>query len=56
MMEPIAALDQPAPAADPGPRKRISKKVAAAIDAMVSGEARRLLMRPRRRSGWRAKA
>jgi hypothetical protein len=33
----LAALDQPAPA-DIGPPKRISKKVRAAIDAMVSGE------------------
>ena len=38
----LAALDQPAPAADTGPRKRISKKVAAAIDAMVSGECKRI--------------
>jgi transposase-like protein len=36
-----AALDQPAPA-DIGPPKRISKKVRAAIDAMVSGECKKI--------------
>jgi hypothetical protein len=34
----LEALDQPAPTADIGPPKRITKKVRAAIDAMVSGE------------------
>src|SRR6202047_3821623 len=37
----LAALDQPAPA-DIGPPKRISKKVRAAIDAMVSGECKKI--------------
>jgi hypothetical protein len=37
----LAALDQPAPA-DIGPPKRISKKVRAAIDAMVSGECKNI--------------
>jgi hypothetical protein len=37
----LAALDQPAPA-DIGPPKRISKKVRAAIDAMVSGDCKRI--------------
>lgn len=40
----LAALDQPAPAAgDAGPPKRISKKVRAAIDAMVSGECKKII-------------
>jgi hypothetical protein len=39
----LAALDQPGPsAADIGPPKRISKKVRAAIDAMVSGECKKI--------------
>jgi hypothetical protein len=38
----LAALDQPAPTADIGPPKRISKKVRAAIDAMVSGDCKRI--------------
>ena len=37
----LAALDQPAPT-DIGPPKRISKKVRAAIDAMVSGECKNI--------------
>jgi hypothetical protein len=37
----LAALDPPAPA-DIGPPKQISKKVRAAIDAMVSGECKRI--------------
>jgi hypothetical protein len=37
----LAALDQPAPA-DVGPPKRISKKVRAAIDAMVSGDCKKI--------------
>jgi hypothetical protein len=37
----LAALDKPAPA-DTGPPKRISKKVRAAIDAMVSGECKKI--------------
>jgi hypothetical protein len=41
----LAALDQPAAAAvgDMGPPKRISKKVRAAIDAMVSGECKKIV-------------
>jgi hypothetical protein len=39
----LAALDQPAPAAiDVGAPKRISKKVRAAIDAMVSGDCKKI--------------
>jgi hypothetical protein len=37
----LAVLDNPPPA-DIGPPKRISKKVRAAIDAMVSGECKRI--------------
>ena len=37
----LAALDQPVPA-DVGPPKRISKKVRAAIDAMVSGDCKKI--------------
>ena len=37
----LAALDQLAPA-DVGPPKRISKKVRAAIDAMVSGDCKKI--------------
>jgi hypothetical protein len=37
----LAALDKPAPA-ETGPPKRISKKVRAAIDAMVSGECKKI--------------
>jgi hypothetical protein len=37
----LAALDQPAPA-DIGPPKRISKKVRVAIDAMVTGECKKI--------------
>jgi hypothetical protein len=39
----LAALDQPAPAVPPGPPRRISKKVRAAIDAMVSGECKKII-------------
>src|SRR6202051_2275159 len=39
----LAALDQPAPAVPPGPPKRISKKVRAAIDLMVSGECKKII-------------
>jgi hypothetical protein len=38
----LAALDQPAPAADIDPPKRISKKVRAAIDAMVAGDCKKI--------------
>jgi hypothetical protein len=38
----LAALDQPAPA-DTGPPKRISKKVRAAIDAMVCGDCKKIV-------------
>src|ERR1700728_839502 len=38
----LAALDQPAPAAEVGPPRRITKKVRAAIDAMVSGDCKRV--------------
>jgi hypothetical protein len=38
----LAALDQPAPVADIGAPKRISPKVRAAIDAMVSGECKNI--------------
>jgi hypothetical protein len=38
----LAALDNSAPA-DIGPPKRISKKVRAAIDAMVSGECKKII-------------
>jgi hypothetical protein len=37
----LAALDQPVPA-DVGPPRRISKKVRAAIDALVSGECKKI--------------
>jgi hypothetical protein len=37
----LAALDQPVPA-DVGPPKRISKKVRAAIDALVSGDCKKI--------------
>jgi hypothetical protein len=37
----LAALDQPVPT-DIGPPKRISKKVRAAIDALVSGECKKI--------------
>jgi hypothetical protein len=37
----LAVLDQPAPV-DIGPPKRISKKVRAAIDAMVSGDCKKI--------------
>jgi hypothetical protein len=37
----LAALDQPVPI-DIGPPKRISKKVRAAIDAMVSGDCKKI--------------
>ena len=39
----LAVLDTPPPAAPPGPPKRISKKVRAAIDAMVSGECKKII-------------
>jgi hypothetical protein len=38
----LAVLDQPAAPADAGPPKRISKKVRAAIDAMVSGDCKKV--------------
>jgi hypothetical protein len=38
----LAALDQPAPPADIGAPKRISLKVRAGIDAMVSGECKNI--------------
>ena len=38
----LAVLDEPAPAAVPGPPKRVSKKVRAAIDAMVSGDCKKI--------------
>jgi hypothetical protein len=41
----LAALDQPAPA-DIGPPKRISKKVRAAIGAMVSGDCKKICDAP----------
>jgi hypothetical protein len=37
----LAALDQPA-ATDLGPKKRISKKVCAAIDAMIAGDCKKI--------------
>ena len=38
----LAALDQAPAPAEPGPPKRISKKVRAAIDAMVSGDCKQI--------------
>jgi hypothetical protein len=38
----LAALDQAPAPAEPGPPKRISKKVRAAIDAMVSGDCKKI--------------
>jgi hypothetical protein len=38
----LAVLDKPAPTADIGPLKRISPKVRAAIDAMVTGECKNI--------------
>jgi hypothetical protein len=38
----LAVIDKPAPTADIGPPKRISKKVRAAIDAMVSGDCKKI--------------
>ena len=38
----LAVLDQPAPIVPPDAPKRISKKVRAAIDAMVSGDCKRI--------------
>jgi transposase-like protein len=38
----LAVLDQPPPAADIGAPKRISPKVRAAIDAMVTGECKNI--------------
>jgi hypothetical protein len=38
----LAVLDDPPPVATAGPPKRISKKVRAAIDAMVSGECKKI--------------
>ena len=38
----LAVLDDPAPAAVPGPPKRISKKVRNAIDALVSGDCKQI--------------
>jgi hypothetical protein len=38
----LAVLDDPAPAAVPGPPKRISKKVRSAIDALVSGDCKQI--------------
>jgi hypothetical protein len=37
----LAALDQPPPA-DIGPPKRVSKKVRAAVDLMVSGDCKKI--------------
>jgi len=45
----LSALDNPPPA-EPLPTRRISKKVCAAIDAMVSGKCKRICDRPDRRS------
>ena len=45
----LAALDQPAPA-DTGPPKRISKKVRAAIDAMVYGDCKKIVEAAARRA------
>jgi hypothetical protein len=39
----LAALDQPAPIVPPDAPKRISKKVRAAIDLMVSGECKKII-------------
>ena len=39
----LAALDQPAPIVPPDAPKRISKKVWAAIDLMVSGECKKII-------------
>jgi hypothetical protein len=39
----LAALDQPAPPVTPGKPKRISKRVQIAIDAMVSGECKKVV-------------
>ena len=39
----LAALDQPPPPVAPGKPKRISKKVQVAIDAMVSGECKKVV-------------
>jgi hypothetical protein len=38
----LAVLDQPPAPAEPGPPRRISKKVRAAIDAMVSGDCKQI--------------
>jgi hypothetical protein len=38
----LASLDQPAPIVPPDAPKRVSKKVAAAIDKMVSGECKKI--------------
>jgi hypothetical protein len=38
----LAVLDQPAPATTAAPTRRISKKVARAIDLMVSGECKKI--------------
>jgi hypothetical protein len=38
----LAALDNPPPTEIPGPARRVSKKVRAAIDLMVSGECKRI--------------
>ena len=38
----LAVLDQPPPDVPAGPPKRISKKVRAAIDAMVSGDCKQI--------------
>jgi hypothetical protein len=39
----LAVLDTPAPAVAPGPPKRISKKVRAAIDLMVTGDCKKII-------------
>ena len=39
----LAVLDQPAPTVPPDAPKRISKKVRAAIDLMVSGECKKII-------------
>jgi hypothetical protein len=50
----LAALDTPAPA-EPISAIRITKKVRAAIDLLVSGESTKIRT-PRRKSAWPAKA
>jgi hypothetical protein len=38
----LATIDNPSPAEIPGPTRRVSKKVTAAIDLMVSGECKKI--------------